>query len=772
MAMSISHADPTRWRLPAALLIFVFSGSGCFGSSRKSVRAQELALQASSGRSEALDRNDFASALAYDDFLVDGGDEGLPRTDRKNHFARWLEAELAKLGPPREDNVQAIFGTLVAFRREARRAVSTQPAGSPGNKTNMKQRQEDLAVVDADLIAPQLAAVAVLMWKAVDGAAERGEFAHAITLGQSMVDELAANDVCVPRLAQLKQRAAALHLALAQEAGDRLPGARVLHARLAAIYGAQVGALAEPGPALLAETTQNWTLSSPGNCGDSVNRPGTTTAGLDGSAATYREAPVNLAVRLRSQGFAAGSGQPMSMTVTFDSCPVSKREFKTEDKVAYQVSSIATSFIARTREVCSEGLTFTDSKRVGYYHQVTTTKIGGTCKSVPTGEYDTVKREVEVTAYERVAVSHRVHRMSATGVIQIAFEGGTRQERFTLDAESEDDRSWSSKHRASRQALGLTEGQVRDRLHGKLLAKIRGLAGQALADRAAAYTKKAQASIAQGQAMEADQAFFVADRIVKVAGKTDPLFTQWMQTKHRVTSAVFAAAIAGQGLPKQDVVANRAVHLPAIAVKIADDSNRELRSEVMSTLTGGPSSTATAGGNSVIRGGILSGAVTVFDGSGGGGLRMHGGWDGAGNGLMDMDILAGYGAFLGWLQFGAIGGLGVDFTPGNDDRVATSPNSFLVPAAGYLEYGARMSYALPIEASIELMYTKVLRYAAALPQENRGDIRLAVTLPFDFPAAFTLRYTEYRAQGGGYLTPFDAGASVATSLWLLGGFGY
>ncbi len=316
-----------------AALLFVLSAARCASiGSFETVRRDSAESGASSERVDAVKDKDFALALAYDDALLAFGgtdNDGL-RQERKLHFAQWLDSELAKLGPLTDGNAEAIFGTLVAFHREARRGANAD--------TTQAQRLSDLALVDAEQIMPQLSIVAARVWSKVDKAAQDGELSRAIALAQGIVDELGPDNNFAPRLGQLKAKIAGIHLALAQQAGERLPGARVLHALLAAIYGAKPGELAEPGAALLAETGQNWLIVSPGSCGDSVNRPVSSNDSMQNNQHYYHQAAmVSLATRLASQGFAAGPGQPLRLTVTFDSCPVTKRDWQSEEQVAFKV---------------------------------------------------------------------------------------------------------------------------------------------------------------------------------------------------------------------------------------------------------------------------------------------------------------------------------------------------------------------------------------------------------------------------------------------------
>ena len=753
-------------------LLLLPTAVGCISiGSRASVRHDNAESNASWERKSAVRQKDFATALAYDDALLKfGGSSPVAvREERKLHFAQWLEIELAKLGPLSDDNAEALFGTLVAFRREARRSAAGDTAPT--------ERQQDLAPLTAERIDKQIPAVAARLWPAVEKAAQRGELPRAVALGQAIIDELEPGHGYDARLQPLKAQVAAAHFALAQEAGELLPGARVLHAKLAAIYGGQPGDLVTPGAALLAETAKNWQVSSPGNCGDSIDWAGTGEDSFEKEHLTFQRAPVvNLATLLGRHGFTPGPGKPMQMNIRFDSCSVVTRDSESEVKVPYKVKqpyrdTVLTGDACGPREtvVYSESDTrIFDDKTVVYGHYSCHWEVNYHSGNRDAGQYTITTGTRTVEKIETVPVSHRVHLMNTTGVIQITFEGKTREEPFALAAQSEDDTaSPQTPHRELKRPWNLGEAQVRHRMAVQLLGKVQLLRASLLAERSQVYLEKAKVNLAQNQALAAGHNFYIADQLARVGDSVDPEFLRWMERKYRLLGEVVPLALAGGSLPKLDLAKPYSVKLPQVVIgKRGDEHNRDMRSILKLTLTGGVTTANTTGGSAPIRGGMGSFRISGFPDAGGG-FRMSGGSYGTDRRFIDFEFFGGYGFWINYLYLGAIGGIGSDVTPGNQDGLAPSPNSFILPLAGYAHYGLRAAYTFAFPGEIEFMYSKVYRGSSALPRENRGDVCITLS-----GLAFTLRYTEYLTHGFGLLPVFTARDRTATTLSLLGGVGF
>jgi hypothetical protein len=802
-----------RWYRGSVLFVVVVSASGCwFKGTSAAVARADAEAKASKARREAVERKDFATAIAYDDaFLMRAGaDDERIRTTRKNHFVQLIHEELDKLGPLGDNNAEAVVATLITLRRQSRsdlvvppleRDFSGQPfaaeimaAMTTANKKYAVEstvvRKADFAIVDADVIAPKLQAAADPLWRVIDAKAAKGELARAIDLGQNLVDELPPGNAYVTRLAQLKARAAAVHIAVAQQAGDNQPGARVMHARIAANYGGQVGTLADPGAALLAEIKQNWTIVSPpvsGSCGDStgMSRDLSKSDAIEEASAAYREPIVNLETRLRGSGFKSGPGQPMTMTVTFDSCTVTPASADQQTNIPYKESKEVE--VPVHSQLCSPSTTSTTSRYLpGDRIQYTTYTTAGAC--VDTGSIDHYEKHTVVVDKVATLTIHREnHTIKATGTIRIVTVDGTRDERFDLEAVSETMMSWPKIEHGPDGKVGipLTEEQARDRLHRQLLVKIRALAGKALEARAAIYTTKARAAVAAAQTLEADQAYFIANQINQITGTTDPSFTAWMDTTYHLTAAVVEAAVAELPLPKYDLAATRPIAVKPVAILLEGDiesglsegfMHRQRRGVLTMSITAGLASGTTTGGGST-KAGIVSFGFTLSSGSmkpkdravglaAGGGLHMSGGVDGSGTGLLDIDFFLGYGVRLGWLTLLAVGGAGGDGSPGND-----ADSKFVIPGGAYVEYGLRAAYAFERTATMEVMYTRAVRTSDTVPRENRGDIRVQTVLPGGFPLGLTLRYAEYLTTRE-WVPLFHTEDRAAKLFWILGGIGF
>ena len=560
-------------------------------------------VMVSPGRKDAVATADYALAIAYDDdalleypYMVD------VRAERVTDFEGLIGVELGKLGPLSDSNALAVFGELVALRREAFRGPPSSADGIPQDDGSANagqvwtERREDLAAVDARVIAPKLAETGDVLWKAVETDVTRGDFAAALVLGAAVVDELPKGTPYAARLDAIGEQAAAIELGLAQQAGPDQYGARILHARLAEQFGANVGDLKAFPPELVAETALSWTVASDGDCGGSP-------------ANGYDSALVPLVTTLPRQGFTSGVGQPFALTVTFDSCPVTLKEWETQAETAPFTEDVQVEqLVVKTREVgcytsSSQGPS-TSSLSFGYdydgnYIQTTTTTPGDVTTSTfgcTTEQYTDGETEIVTVTQERVenyGVSHRRHHASATGTIRIAFDGGVRDAPFAIEADSDDDLSYNPRHGSDRHGFHmLSEPQARDRLHDKLVAKIYEVRDQVLEARAQVFVAQAQESAAAGNAFGTDHAYFIASQITS---RPAPQFSQWMQGRYRITNDVLVAAVGELPLPRLDVVAGHEVELPRVPINLRAHYYEspamlawERRRILMLTVTAGP----------------------------------------------------------------------------------------------------------------------------------------------------------------------------------------
>lgn len=179
-------------------------------------------VMVSPGRKDAVATADYALAIAYDDdalleypYMVD------VRAERVTDFEGLIGVELGKLGPLSSSNALAVFGELVALRREAFRGPPSSADGIPQDDGSANagqvwtERREDLAAVDARVIAPKLAETGDVLWKAVGTDVTRGDFAAALVLGAAVVDELPKGTPYAARLDAIGEQAAAIELGLA-----------------------------------------------------------------------------------------------------------------------------------------------------------------------------------------------------------------------------------------------------------------------------------------------------------------------------------------------------------------------------------------------------------------------------------------------------------------------------------------------------------------------------------------------------------------------------
>lgn len=728
-----------------------------------------------SGHAVAIAATDYALALAFDDdALSDRVSDPELRAVRVADFEHLIQSRLAPLAPVTEANARATFGTLAALRREAARGPAT-PIGSadPTRSIALRvsdddarrfwaERQQDLAAVDARVLAPRFDEVAAVLWRAVDAHVARGELSAAIVLGATIVAELPKGTPYGARLDAIGKQSADLHLGIAQATPPERYGARLLHARLAAQLGTDAAELGAIPAELTQQTALSWTISSDGPCGDSP------IAGANSDV-------VPLTTTLPREGFAAGPGQPMRLSVTFDRCPVTPRAWETTEETEPYLKTVTEErLVVKTGWDCVSGNPSTEKEQHfhsdGWYeHTVTTTTSSCAPYEYTDGETEEVTyQEERVTNY---GVSHVTHHIAASGTIRIAFDGGVREAPFALEAISDEDVRYNSTRGDIRTFHGFSEPQARERLHTKLVAAIHAVRRQVLDARAATFVADAQQRAAAGDGSGAEHAFFLASQI---AGRTSPEFTRFMDTRYHVTPDVLAAAVFAQPVPRLDLASDYAVELPVIPLnqraaflrQHAKRSTVERRRSLLITGTVGLGHTSHAPG--ALWGGRASVAVMsmipVKAPLGiGTGLRWNDGGDLGGARLIDIDTVLGGGLLVGGLAVAPLVGFGGDFTPGAADA---RDGAFVVPGGAYAEYGARISYAFKFPVTVDAVYTKAFRAPDALPRETRLDVRLLVD-----KVALTARYTEYGAVPEAYAV-FGADGLVARTWWLMGGVGF
>ncbi len=712
--------------------------------------AGSLQEDAAKGIAKAEAKGDYATALAWDDVLA--AQPYPPVGDaRKEHFGKLIDVALDKIGPPTAATAQAIIGTLLAMKAEANRDV--------GQGDLVAARKGQLAsVVDAK-ITPKLVEVAAILWTEVDAMTARGEDARALLLADLLIRETPGGTEQARRTEPIKERIAAKHLTIAKEADAALWAARVLHARIAKLYGAEVGELSEPSPEMIDLIARNWSVEAPSSCGN---------VAFSIEGATQNLEPI------LAKMYSPGRGGSARLRVSFDSCPITARDWETVEARGYMAKAIVQDREELTYQSCGNWSSSSDKGA-----SKTTVTESRYCGAVGTGQYTYKDREVEVERVAKTVVEHRVSRMRATGTIKVEMYGLTREVPFSLAAESDDDPASATRCDQEKDCPsammtqthyrhGWSAGQARLRMHDKVLEAIREAVGKVSAEKAASYVNQARTAAAAGRALEADHAYAIAYQL----GASDPAFETWVDTQYRLPPHVLMAGLGSGLLPRLDLAIVYAFKLPKLKLtdhaylEVARKRNRTDRELLWITFSGGPMFATTTGGGDSQKGAILSlqaGAVVgvpLFL------FALSGGY-GAGHGQIELDFRGGAGFTGGGFALHAVSGLGMNTSTGNQERVGPTPNDFIVPVAAYWLYGARLSYVLPINAKLEAMYTKTFRTSSELPSEKRFDARMLV-----MNAAVTLRYCEYLADIDSFLGTFDANVRTAKTLWVLFGMGF
>jgi len=743
------------------------------------------------GRGEAVQGPEykFALALVDDDDKLEAhpyrNDSDELRDRRIKDFERLVSVELEALGPLSTANAAAVFGQLVALRQEAARGPAMPIGPTEGSDIDLgirlanqravvfwAARHADLAGADATVLVPRFAETAPVLWSSVDAEVARGNLVGAMVLGATIVAQLPADTPFTARLHAIGAQASATHLAQAHAAGEDQYGARILHARIAEQFGISAGGLSAVPEELVASTTPSWTVTANGPCGDAPREPYLTGAG------------VPLTTSLPLEGFASGPGQPYSLTVAFDACPVTLREWDTQMNTTYEEDVEVTQIVAMTgyrQGPCSSSVSHSEEYHFGSeggYTEYTTTTTSG-CATEAYTYYEPEQVIITQRNIEQYDVSHRRHHAAATGTIRIAFDTGVTEQRFALEADSNDDLAYSPEHGDSKAFSMLSEPQARARLHAALVAKIYEVRDEALDRRAAPYVARAVASAAAGDAVAAEHDFFVASQITS---RPAPAFTQWMQSQYGIPSDILFAAVGNHPIPRLNLAEGHEVVLPELPWKMRVENQKppmlahyawDLRRMLVVTLTAGPTQVAHDG---VTNGGFrVSGAYAgAFPVKGplaiGGGLRYSDGIDVTKTRLIETDAFTGVGVLVGGLSVLATAGFGGDVTPGL--AAESPPEAFFIRGGPYVDYGARVAYAIkwaPI--TVDASYTRVFRSVDVLPGERRGDVRFVLSAK-GAPLALTMRYTEYLNEPSSSFAWYGPDERVAQTWWVLGGIGF
>lgn len=725
-------------------------------------------------RAQAIEREDYAQAVAYLDAelaLYPGNDDAaawiydeagnatlieedifeagwiVKRGQRAADFARLVEAERAKLGPLTDANAEAVFRRMVVLRREAQR---TETPGS----TEVSPREEDLAIADRRAIQPRLVEAAAVWWKQVDAAIARGELAEAIVLGATIVDQLPPGSPYAGALAELRQRAAAIHKEHARATTEAQYGARALHTGLASLFDPSVPPFSSP--ALVADTTLSWTVRIEGACEGTDVLPALRAA------------------------FPASTGPAATMIVKIGRCtrtteplPTTTKDIPYRVKVSRRVPKLT--WKAQCRKVYGSVVS-------EYTGSGTNRKLGFSRSSMvvcdpPRHKFHGETELVEGTEprVETVQVENQRMRTEAGGEIVIEVDGARHKSTFAIDARSAADEQYTSEH-------GPSKGFATKALADEALA-------DALADQALAAARLAQGARAGGwiakatgaAALDADHALFIAALILRQA--PGELVTA-MATRYRLPQDVVAAVVAGAPLPRLDLVGDQTITLPEVpadvrateraAAMVEGLASQGLRSQLMFHLVAGPSS-ASEPMLAARRGAIASMSLGIIKPRGrytaaGGGFRLGGGIDSTATGYVDFDLFYGAGLRYRGLTVMPILGLGFDGTPGYDSQ-RPDPEAFEVPFGGYAEYGLVARYAFAsLPMTLEGMYTKAFRTSSALPRERRTELRFSARV--GFPLGIVVRYADYLSDKDGVFTVSGADGRAANGYWILAGLGF
>ncbi len=690
-------------------------------------------------RDEAAASGDPGLALAYDDAILGFGGfhpkaklEEL-HANRRADFAGFVQAEIDKLGPLTDSNADQAFGALLSLMAEARKGD--------------EQRVADLAPVLTETLQPQMDQAAALMWARFEGLMSSHAYVDAVQLGAAVAGAVPGNVEFSRRLGEARAEAAEHYASLGRSEPSASPGAALVDARMAALFGGSgPDALTMQTAAVAALADVAWETGVSGSCGDLAQ---------------------HLAIEFNKDH----PGQPTRLSVRFDQCSIEPHASTTTESTDYTVVEhhTETRTVNHPGEECEdvqvnvgsdcveEGGTTTCTPDYVTEHNCTDT-------SYTTEEsFDVAEEHTYTESYE---VGHRSATASASGSFRVDWEGGTQEVPFSLAAESGDDRQYTSEHAGSRSFDYGSEGAAYSGLDGRLGAEIRGVETAVQAARAVIVLEQAHAAVAAGQDAEAAHLFWVAAR---ETGVIDPEIQTWGQAHYAVPADVFAAALAGGPLPAR-AFADAGVKLPEVDpshVMAAEtkrwegDKQWELRQRLMATAGIGVSTARQPGDPAwQVNGPLINAAATVFTSEKGMSwallARLAYGNNFSGSRISDGDLGAGIG----------LNAVGISLMPfigvGYGNMVGVLP----VPSAPQVEYGLRLGFAPPAPLAVDLTYTKTGRGSKLVSEEERLDLRVVYV-----PVSLTLRYSSYLSPQDKIYQFFTGANRVGAAVWIVAGVG-
>jgi hypothetical protein len=421
-------------------------------------------------------------------------------------------------------------------------------------------------------------------------------------------------------------------------------------------------------------------------------------------------------------------------------------------------------------------LTRTDRDTVTSYNESTGTQATG-CKIVEEEQF--IERDVtlEKEQIEVYTARHSSHEINASGTFRIELEGNVSTGSFNVSGKSEDT-WWTTQHVPPKAPSFNPRESARDEAYSSLRQQIRTNTEGLLRQAAARFAQEGNSASTDGRTLDAEHAWFVASAMGAPYGEK---FEDHMRSSYALNSQGYSVAVRGGELPAANIRGNANVELPEVpSAELAAERRfqerhglqyNDFRSTINGTITFGPMQWR----RDAEKGGTLTGGLTSMNVSFvepappvfayGGQLRLNGGVDQTGIGMMDFDLLGVGGFQVKGIHLEGVAGLGFNFTTNTNE--GPEGNEHHLPVAAYLEYGARLSYAFEAPVSVELLYTKAYRADSTIQSERRADARLTV-----IPYALSLRYTEQMAESDFFLTSFGSGQPVARLVWLLAGFGF
>jgi hypothetical protein len=690
-----------------------------------------------------------ARALAYEDVILevselDDDERAQLRKDRATHFRQLLEAELQKLGPLTPETAKKHLAQLLAFRRESRRV--------PG------ERLADLAPIDKGFITERLLKAAEIMWREVETLAAREHFFAALQKGAPIVAELPAEHPYRAKLTAIRRQAADKHSAIAAQATDAQFGAKLLHTRIAGFFGAASGDVARAQIELAKLSQLIFAVETSGSCADFGQR--------------------------LKEDLAPQYGRPAKVSISITGCSESPREWETRERGYYTVSEQATEQVSigkTTKTVCSGVVDGTrrESSTVGdttTTYNVSTGSQNTGCRMVEDEQF--IERDITVQKelYEDYTKHYASHEIDASGTFQVELDGRVATGSFKVTGKAEDV-WWTAVHVPSKEKGTNVRGAARGQAYEILKMVIQSKGKELLAEPAARFTQEGDAASSEGRTLDAEHAWFVASAMGAPYKGT---FEDQMRSRYALDSQGYSVAVRGGELPSESIRGDAQVSLPAVPSDELAEERRfqerhglqydDLRSILNASITFGPMQWR----RDEAKGGALTGGLAslsfayvppqppVF--AYGGQMRLNMGVDATGTGMIDFDALAVGGFQVKGFHLEPVAGLGFNFTSNTNEGPVG--NEHHLPAALYLEYGGRFSYAFEAPVTVELVYTKAYRADATIQSERRADARLTFT-----PFSLSLRYTEQMAESDFIFASFGSGQPVARLVWVLAGFG-